>query len=724
MINLRIIYIPVLTLLVLLQICSSILLLPHAPPTSLLPSLSSLTLLPSLSPTIPLLPIPHSPPSCSSCLYPTIPLLPMPHFPASLSSPLSLSYHPSPPYPSLSSLMLLLSLSYHPSPPYPSLFPHAPPISLLPSLSSISLTLLTHSPPLSLLPFFSSLSLPLLPPSLPLILLLLSASPVPLISSLSPTSPYSHSLSSTPSLPFPPLSLSTVSSLSFPPFPPPPSSPPLSLISLLSLLPPPLLLPSHLSDMTKIHPAIFNLQATEKNISQLLPQLLQDPFFFYQLGQESDYSINNSEDDYPLSSLTGCMHDEALANGHIRLALPVDTAIYVLIKSHCSKGARQAEEMINTSLNGNYVMSHNLTDFHVMPPIIKFCSSKVNQSGSSTHRKISSEIGNCVCDVTVGGVSSKPFQSTSSLCLERNIGIPLFPPDERPDSVSRKNSNSSNLADVSNVSSSSSVACIPISDCVLSSENQNTLAHTSSKRKRHSTSSMIQEIEPIIEEEREFSGTLPPSPPRIGNGHQQCQTTLMKPLSNSKGRKMSIYHAPTRKDSTGSDTSVGDAPCYIPGGDQWNTSIIDNNTIIAQYGAMPYPMVFWDPKFMIDFHLNTSTGLLSDKVTGIDLSKPEVTLRVINNLPKRIGFAIRSNRLSTVFKTHVVYPNRGLEIVDAYKSWEDKVEFYPNNPDMMDMFAVDLFFCTMDAKPVWNIIRKYAIMKAQKTWELAAVSVE
>jgi hypothetical protein len=153
---------------------------------------------------------------------------------------------------------------------------------------------------------------------------------------------------------------------------------------------------------------------------------------------------------------------------------------------------------------------------------------------------------------------------------------------------------------------------------------------------------------------------------------------------------------------------------YVPSAYAWNTGIIDNNTIVAQYGNAPYELVWWDPTFKIDFRLSSSVGLLSGAVTGIDPAKPEVTLKVFNSSAKQIGFSIRSHRQSTIFSSHVVYPTKGLQIIQPYKSWEDNVEFHPSNPSSAEMFVIDLFFCTLDAKPMWNVVRKYAIMKALK----------
>ena len=227
--------------------------------------------------------------------------------------------------------------------------------------------------------------------------------------------------------------------------------------------------------------------------------------------------------------------------------------------------------------------------------------------------------------------------------------------------------------------------------------------------------------------------TVPlPATPTSATAAATGHTSLTRSLSN-RSRKTSIVTVPStphyhqqhqqqlqqhprpRCGSADSDVSVSSDVSYLPSANLWNTSVIDNNTIVAQYGSSPYDSVWWDPSFRIDFRLSSSVGLLSGAVTGIDTSKPEVTLKVFNNTAKQIGFSIRSHRQSTAYSSHVVYPNRGLHILEPYKTWEDNVEFFPPaSASAAEMFVIDLFFCTMDGKPTWNVVRKYAIMKTHR----------
>ena len=223
-------------------------------------------------------------------------------------------------------------------------------------------------------------------------------------------------------------------------------------------------------------------------------------------------------------------------------------------------------------------------------------------------------------------------------------------------------------------------------------------------------------ISPVISHhthQHRYSPPCSPGSPFMGT---RSHPSLTKSFSG--GRRTSVVTIPRSNSADSAVSSLscgGDDPYLIPSADQWNTSIIDNNTIVAQYGDHAHTTLWWNPDLKIDFRLSSSVGPLSGNVAGVEHSKPEVTLKVFNKTAKKIGFSLRCNRQSTVFKSHVVYPNRGLETVDPYKSWEDTVEFYPSSSELMEIFVIDLFFCTLDSRPSWNVVRKYAIMKPRKT---------
>lgn len=376
--------------------------------------------------------------------------------------------------------------------------------------------------------------------------------------------------------------------------------------------------------------------------------------------------------------------DEALATGKLRLGIPVDGAIYTLLHSHCAKGPRQAEEVINMAMKDAYTPAQHHNHL-TMPPIIKFNANPRLRHPSNPNTGLNGS------NLLVTNLASANIVSSSSLSEESSLSLGATSFSSLP----RSDFSDTNLGSRKNsdeVPSSSR----PIS--AMEKAQQSTDASSSSQTSSHRRIDSIEE------------GPELTMPKKIHHA------PLAKSLSNRSRKTSTVIQPSTRRsrgDSVVSESSLSET-YYMPGAHLWNTSIIDNNTIVAQYGSTPYELIWWDPGFKMDFRLSSSVGLISGTVTGIDPSKPEVTLKVFNSSAKQVGFAIRSHRQSTAFSSHVVYPNKGLEILEPYKSWEDNVEFHSSNPTDVEMFVIDLFFCTMDAKPSWNVHRKYAIMKAHK----------
>ena len=93
--------------------------------------------------------------------------------------------------------------------------------------------------------------------------------------------------------------------------------------------------------MDLLQPLIFSLQAKEEDLASLLPQLMQNPFF------------NPSQKHH---ELFGVEPSVILSSGYIRLGVKVDTVIYDLLSSFCTKGpgSKQADSLINTGLKTAY----------------------------------------------------------------------------------------------------------------------------------------------------------------------------------------------------------------------------------------------------------------------------------------------------------------------------------------------------------------------------------
>ena len=503
---------------------------------------------------------------------------------------------------------------------------------------------------------------------------------------------------------------------------------------------------SSVADMSKIQPAMFSLQASEKEMGQLIPQLLQMPLF--RPGDPGTLNLMESfDEDDDESFLTVRHQDEALANGNVRVAIPVDTAIYTLLRSHCAKGARQAEESINTAMRSTYIPNFGGT-FSAMPPIVKFNSEhRRNSSFSSNGNGSSSQLtpdtirgmssAETLTKVSSSSISTDECSTTHSSKLSTHSSISMHTsygslPGSEASETNLTTSESVTIRSVTPTARTDTLSPLPQQQPSMQLTSANTTANSNV---------LGRSITPTPR-----SNTLPPPHPTVvrspsadiatlrrdsGKGDSESSITtpkhkaLEKTFSASKARKTSTVLQPpvlppqsmakrrSREDSMDSEISLSDSlRCLGP--NRWNTSILENNTIVTQYGDAPYPIVWWEPGFKVDFRLSSSVGLLSGTVMGIDPRIPEVTLKVFNNSPRQIGFAIRSHRQSSVYSSHVVFPKKGLQVLAPHKTWEDNVEFCSNTPSTAEMFVIDLFFCTMDSKPVWNIVRKYAIMKAQK----------
>ncbi|MCG8625356.1 MAG: hypothetical protein MJE68_25575, partial [Proteobacteria bacterium] len=195
-------------------------------------------------------------------------------------------------------------------------------------------------------------------------------------------------------------------------------------------------------------------------------------------------------------------------------------------------------------------------------------------------------------------------------------------------------------------------------------------------------------------------------------------------------RKVSLADL-RRPPSTDSEVSLDDYSYQTPSADRklspghklWKTSTLDNNVIVSQFGETTYPLLMWDPRLKVDFRLSSSIGLITGIVTGIDPEKSTVTMKVTNTTGKRMGIAIRAHRQTTVFKSYVIFPSNGLYTIGTGEServWEDNVEFYPKDAGKNESFVIDLFVCTLDGNPSWNVQRKYAIMKGHKRYANAS----
>lgn len=414
--------------------------------------------------------------------------------------------------------------------------------------------------------------------------------------------------------------------------------------------------------MSKIQPALFALQANEKELHQLITQLMQSPFF-YQDEQVQDREWDNSESCLPVGAY------EMLKLGHIRIGIPIDAAIYTLLRSFCAKSAKQAEAIITTHMATKYIPAHSYVVLPQMPPII------------------------------FQSIMVKPRQTARlTFPLKRMIGKSTFKNKETatlemPQSHDSKVSGSSLSSEFSTTPSEGSKSASSL------------LSDSTSSGSLHVNPSLNFSSDTSIETTGEKQSQSPPTAgAKSSSFSQRSKRKMSKVLQRPFGRLSSS------SDFSDYEGSI-DERRIIPHQSTWNITVIDNNMIVSQYGDTSYPLLMWNPKLKMDLQLKSSIGHLGGAVTGVDPAQPTVSLKLVNNTSSKVAFSIRSYRQSTIFSSHVVYPTKGLHIIDKNQCWEDNVEFYSNVKGKSEMFVIDLFVCTMDDQPSWNVMRRYAAMR-------------
>lgn len=447
-----------------------------------------------------------------------------------------------------------------------------------------------------------------------------------------------------------------------------------------------------LTDMSKLQPILFGLQASERETAQLLPQLMQVPFF-EQVDTDdrcwgwSPYGEVLSPEDF-------------LAYGHIRLGLPIDTAIYHLLNRHCAKGARQAEEVIQTSQAIEYVKS--LGNNHV-PALI--CSASVLSSPSpplterfSINRFMFEHVDtNKDEEVQVSrGLNKRQISGDSGvMCVEsttvesdtnhfKSLQVPRFNQKGRDISNSSLQSHESK-SDYHLSQKSTSSSSLPFSP----------LSSTSSLPMVHSRSA------------------------DMGGVRYGAQQAASSPYANAhRRRKTSQIYRPSVTSISSSE--ISDDGCSSVSGrlifdrNVWNTTIMDNNIIVSMFGDTTYPLLIWNPKLKMDFEISSSMGL-SGMTVAVDPNNPILNLRLHNPTPHRVAFSIRAYRQTCVHNSHIIYPIHGLHVLEQEQCWEEIADIHQDSSDKNEYIIVELFFATLEAsKPSWNVLRKYAAMKARK----------
>ena len=408
--------------------------------------------------------------------------------------------------------------------------------------------------------------------------------------------------------------------------------------------------------------------------------------------------------------------EDFLATGHIRLGVPIDTIIYYLLRGHCAKGAKQAEELIRTAQNIGFKLQSSQTTMPLMPPII-FSSAlarktsrenRVNGNWDGYRQPFDER------DVLESSPLPQGLTDSKTANMLSDSSVLSIPSTDR----SRENSSTQQMLSLA----ISKIANTPSSSSVSTTYSTGKSRNTSSASILSSTTSSSSLTEEAVDK-REQSTLTPITEvqPELGNGDKTQHSEIASKKQQTRQRKSSrpLKRPIVRTVSSSSAEFSGDdheEKKPVADKNQWKVSFLDNTIVVAMYGDTTYPLLMWNPKLKVDFQLSSSIGLLDGAITGIDSTKPAVTVKVTNDSSYRIGFSISVHRQSTVFQPHVLYPTKGLHVLEREQSWEDNAEFYcnPNSKEMNEYFVLDVFVATLDGNASWNILRKYAVMKAPK----------
>lgn len=422
--------------------------------------------------------------------------------------------------------------------------------------------------------------------------------------------------------------------------------------------------------MDLLQPLLFSLQSTEDSLTLLLPQLMKIPFF-NSCSRNSDFFT--IEPRYILS------------NACIRLGVKVDSVIYELLSSFCSKGpgSKQADALISTALNAKYTLPTNLQvvqhKWQNSPPLVAY-----NVSHTS------------LIDESIPDISDS---SSDDEINQRETPEPTSPP--------------ANTTRSNNKTSNASVDSSGLGSSIVNSKDACETIHEMPDSPPFSAGS---------------KSSFPPYPMRrsrsSSHGSSLPHNERLSSLG-STGRKDSVAGIPlpsasalNRKQSDQSEASINSILGRDSSGLAWRAEIDapGNDMIIGSYGVdNTYSILMWNPKFKVEFELGSEEdGLCSSTycVNAGTINKPTVTLQIRNPYDHPIAFAIRAHRQALMFRSHVIYPREGLKDIEGHE--EFRQEFDVVGTEGMrrnEHIIIDLLICKLHDEPSWNIHRRYVILK-------------
>ena len=342
--------------------------------------------------------------------------------------------------------------------------------------------------------------------------------------------------------------------------------------------------------------------------------------------------------------------------GHVRLGVSIDNEIYQLLKFHCCKGpgARQAEALIETACSTSYVLPHCNELLRLYESLENLPPLLLYENGQ-TH--------------TVEGNVDE--------AEDEFVDTPMrgFPQNE--DSC---------------LSTSSLVALTP-----------RTSNASSGNNKRPSVELEMVETSSNADQDSGLSASLP--------------ADVIRSFSN-RSRKCSVFEQPPpspKRDSVDSLSSESSVASTSHQDRQWHCSLpYPRDMIIGMYGGTIYPVLTWSEELHVTFQVGvTSTGMRSTTVE-VDPLQRTVKLRVHNDTQKRVAISVRAHRQSMSFKPHIVYPSKGLHLMEVMGTWEKEFEIVRKESSRDEYIAIDLFVCMFGEERIWNIERRYVVVKSSK----------
>ena len=404
--------------------------------------------------------------------------------------------------------------------------------------------------------------------------------------------------------------------------------------------------------MNLLQPLLFSLQPKEEDLHVLLPQLLQNPFF---TPKEENF--------------TAAVADNFLQFGCIRLGVMVDQVIYKLLSTHCCKGpgARQADTLIDTALKTFYTLPSAMERFIANsknPPPLLFGNYNIPEEPD-----ISDEDDESSAAVFESGLT--PY----------NLQVP---------SANRDHSKSSRSSGVfSNTTSSTS----NLGDTV--SEDEYTQPSSGPTRPR------------------QLSGGHTDHFSARGRAESMKHLTGRRKDSIFQGPPIGLFEPSRRTSSEASITSSTASLKVLQDSSVWHASLPSpGDMIIGSYGDdSTYPILMWNPSLNVMFKVGGRSGLSSGTLV-VDNPKELLKLKVVNTTNQKIAFSIRSYRQSLMFRSHVIFPKAGLDLLEPQQESSIDVELMgAGEGETNEYICIDLLVCQLNCTPSWNVHRRYVVLK-------------